>query len=287
MMVDAYRILTDQMTSYWRLDKPLKRFPKLLKYYPLESNIFIVIENPINDDVIRFLRKKIIRKSKLVVVGFYAFDYYAKKESVKAVLSKLPFLEAITTDYNKDTNHIYRHLKKKFGNNITVKEFSPFITFTDKRVEYYYNNKLVLRLYGNNTRCTVYNYSDKKKVHFGTYNLVFMYLLFSYYYAYINRNKEDTNLYLALLSKLHKIRNSYLESHGFTVIDPSPFQDFTMKCFGTPVDSLRESRIEGAELKKKKFRYHPSGKPGKAPELNFSNTSGNQILNEKYLVIKK
>jgi hypothetical protein len=276
------------MTSYWRLDKPLKRFPKLLKHYPLESNNALALEsNDSSKDVVKFIRKKIIRKSKLVVVGFYAYDYYAKKESVKEVLGKLPFIEAITTDYKKDANHIYRHLKKKFGNNITVKEFSPFITFNDKRVEYYYNNKLVLRLYGNNMRCTVYNYSDKKKVHFGTYNLVFMYLLFSYYYAYINRNKGDTNNYMALLVRLQKIRNSYLDTHGFTVIDPTPFQDFTMKCFGTPVDSLRESRIEGAEQKKKKFRYHPSGKPGKAPELNFSNTSGNQILNEKYLVIKK
>ena len=31
-----------------------------------------------------------------------------------------------------------------------------------------------------------------------------------------------------------------------------------------------------------KFRYGPSGKPGKAPEFSFSNISGNQILNEKY-----
>ena len=288
MMVDAYRILTDPMTSYWRLDKPLKRFPKILKYYPLESKDIVSVEdNESSKDVIKFIRKKLIYKSKLVVVGFYAFDYYAKKVSVKEIIGKLPFIEAISTSYNRDANHIYRHLKKKFGNSITVKEYSPFITFTDKRIEYYYNNKLVLRLYGNNTRCTVYNYSDKKKVHFGTYNLVYMYLLFSYYYAYINRNKSDTNNYMALLVRLYKIRNSYLESHGFTVVDSSPFQDFTMKCFGVPVDSLREARIEGAELKKKKFRYHPSGKPGKAPVYNFTNTSGNPVLNEKYLVIKK
>ena len=33
-----------------------------------------------------------------------------------------------------------------------------------------------------------------------------------------------------------------------------------------------------------KFRYGPSGKPGKVPEYQFSNSSGNQIINEKYLI---
>jgi len=31
MMVDTYRILTDPMTSYWRVDKSIKRFQKLIK----------------------------------------------------------------------------------------------------------------------------------------------------------------------------------------------------------------------------------------------------------------
>ena len=287
MMVDAYRILNDPMTSYWRLDKPLKRFPKLLKYYPLSSNTNIKLNANDNLNVLRYIRKKFIKKSKLVVVGFYAYNYYVKKESDKNVLNNFSFYEAITTELSKDARHFYKHLKQKFGNMITVKEFSPFTTFMDKRIEFYYNNILVFRLYGNNTRCTVYNYSDKKKTYFGTYNLVFMYFLFTYFYAYVNRDKYNTNLYIDLLHKFYTIRNKYLESHNITVIDKSPFQDFTMKCFGFPTDSMREARIEGAVKKTKKYRYHPVGKTIKAPEYKFSNTSGNQILNEKYLVIKK
>ena len=112
-------------------------------------------------------------------------------------------------------------------------------------------------------------------------------MLFSYYYAYINRNKKDTDNYMALLVQFNKLRNEYLDNHNITVLDSSPFQDFTMKCFGVPVDSLREARIEGAKNKTKKFRYHPSGKPAKAPNYNFSNTSGNMITNGKYSIIKK
>jgi len=287
MLVDAYRILTDPMTSYWRLDKPLKRFPKILKYYPLETKHTINVDSNTNTDVMKFIRKKILMKNKLVVIGYYAFNYYIKKVSANSIIKDIPFFEAISTDLHKDARHIYSHLKHKFGDKITTKEYVPFITFTDQRIEYYYNNILVLRLYGNNSRCTVYKYSDKKKIHFGTYNLVFMYGMFNYYYAYVNRNKRDTDSYMALLCKFNNLRNEYLDNHKITVMDVSPFQDFTLKCFGAPVDSLRVSRIDGAKNKTKKFRYHPTGKPMKAPEYNFSNTSGNIILNEKYLVIKK
>lgn len=287
MLVDVYRILTDPMTSYWRLDKPLKRFPKILKYYPLTTHHKIEIaKNTNNMECMNFIRRKIIKKSNLIVVGFNAYNYYVRKESIDNVIKEEPFIEAISTNFEKDANHIYKHLEHKFKGMITTKEFSPFITFMDKRVEYYYKNTLVLRLYGNNHRCTVYRYSDKKKIHFGTYNLVFMYMLFSYYYAYINRDKINTNLYLAILYNMYNIKNKYLTSHNITVVDNSPFQDFTMQCYGVPVDPLRAARLDGAINKTKKFRYHPSGKPGKAPDFMFSNTSGNQILNKKYLVIK-
>ena len=49
--------------------------------------------------------------------------------------------------------------------------------------------------------------------------------------------------------------------------------------------------LEGLEKKKQgkrmKFRYDPSGKSGKVPEFSFPNISGNQILNEKYFILKK
>ena len=76
-----------------------------------------------------------------------------------------------------------------------------------------------------------------------------------------------------------------------TVIDDSPFKDFTYKCYGTPVDSFRSSLLSGIEKRKQgkqmKFRYGPTGKPRQAPDYKFSNISGNQILNEKYLILNK
>ena len=36
MLVDAYRVYADPMTSYFRLEKTFTRFSTLLKYYPFD-----------------------------------------------------------------------------------------------------------------------------------------------------------------------------------------------------------------------------------------------------------
>ena len=82
----------------------------------------------------------------------------------------------------------------------------------------------------------------------------------------------------------------YLTKKKITVVDNSSFMDFTFKCYGVPVDVKRSALLEGFEMfkqGKRKFKYNPSGKPGKTPDFSFANSSGNQILNEKYLVLKK
>jgi hypothetical protein len=297
MMVDAYRILTDPMTSYWRLDKSIKRFQKLIIHYPIDQeNANKKIEFKSNNQsqtqlIMKLIRKKIVQKTKLIVVGFAAFDYYVKKDSESNMLNNFTYYELISTDFEKDARRIYKFLNKKFPNKVTTKEYYPFTSFLDKKIEYFVNNELVLRLFGNNQRCIVYNYSENKQTHFGTFNLVLMYFLFDYFYFYVNRDKSNTEIYSGLIAKFINARNKYLDLNNLTVMDKSPFQDFTFKCYGIPTDPMRNALLEGLEKKKQgkqmKFRYGPSGKPGKVPEYIFSNNSGNQILNEKYFIIKK
>ena len=293
MMVDTYRILTDPMTSYWRVDKSINRFQKLIKYYPIDQiNANKKIDFKSNDQLIlKLIRKKIVQKTKLIVVGFAAYNYYAKKDSESIFLNNIPYYELISTNLVKDSKDIFNAFNKKFPRKVTTKEYYPFFSFFDNKIEYYIDNQLVLRLFGNNERCIVYKYSDKKKTHFGTFNLVMMYMYFNYFFYYVNRDKYNTELYSGLIAKFYNLRNKYLDFHNITVLDKSPFQDFTLKCYGVPKDPIRSSRLESLQKKKQgkkmKFRYGPSGKPGKAPEFSFSNISGNQILNEKYFILKK
>ena len=287
MLCDAYRIMTDPMTSYWRLEKAINRFNRLINYYPITNektaNKALDLIKP-NIDMMRFIRKQIVHNSKLIVVGFYAFDYYNNKIIKTAHDKEYPYYELITDTIIKDAEIIEKILKTKYNGKITIKQFSPFLEFFDKRLEFYHDNKLILRLFGNNKRCVVYRYSKKKKTYFGTYNLTYKYLLFDYHYNLINKNTTDIENYNILLSKIAIARNNYLENHNITVIESSPFQDFTLKCIGEPVDVLRESRLQ--KNRSNKFNYKPSGKMINIPKIVFDNISGNEILDIKKLFYK-
>jgi len=254
MLIDAYRVLTDPMTSYWRVDKSIKRFQKLLRYYPIDKNMQVQdnkveFNTRIQTKELQFIRRKIIHKSQLIVVGFYAFDYYMKKADKQYILNRYPYYEVISTEYVKDRKHILNILMNKYNNLITIKEYNPFFNFIDMRTEFYLADKLVLILYGNNKRCIVYKYSEKKTTYFGTFNLVYMYMLFAYYI-----NLSYHKIYKILTSRMIYGRNKYLDTHNITVIDKSPFQDFTIKCIGKPVDPTRDMLLNNKEGK---FIYYP------------------------------
>jgi hypothetical protein len=103
--------------------------------------------------------------------------------------------------------------------------------------------------------------------------------------------KERKELHYLLLIKLIIYRNNYLENRNKTVLDDTPFKDFSLKCFGKSVELKRASFLEGTKKKKQgqkpKEQYKPSGKPNKILPKNYINISGNEILNEKYFIIKK
>jgi hypothetical protein len=289
MLADYYRVITDPMTSYWRLDKSINRFQTLIKYYPFDlTNIDNKVELE-NNDKLKYLRKKIIYNSKLIIIGFQAYNYYIKKINKDEQIN-IPYYEIISTQIKEDALIIYKKLLRKYKN-VKVKQYLPFFEFFDNKIEYYVDDKLILILYGNNERCTVYNYSEKKHCYYGTFNLVVMYILFNYFYNYINKLKTERDIYYLLLIKLINYRNNYLEKRNKTVLDDTPFKDLSLKCFGESVELKRASYLEGMrnrkEGKRPKEIYKPSGKINKLEVRNYINISGNEILNEKYFIIKK
>jgi len=292
MLADAYRVFNDPFTSYWRLEKPLKRFQKVLQYYPIiksDTKISnLITSNSQNNDILKYINKRIIKKHKLIVIGLYGFNYYMKKVNKNKIIN-ISHYEVISIDLKNDVTKIYNKLNKKFKN-ITIVNYFQFYDFIDKSVEFYYNNKLILKVIGNKDICIVNRYSKKKKTYFGTNNLIFMYLLFNYFYYYINKNSDNTNLYLDLIKTFFHAKQEYLDKHDITVLNNSPFQDFTYDCIGEHVDILRKSYIEGLEnLKNKKrfkFIYIPTGVEKKLTYV-YPNCSGNKILNKNFFILKK
>lgn len=282
MLIDAYRVYCDPMTSYFRLKKTFTRFTTLMKYYPLNENAVynkIEYDKP-NNDVMHFIRKSIIHNSKLVVVGHYAFNQLMKQAKMPDnYLIDIQFYQLISIDYTKDVETITRKLKSMFPK-IVYKSYYPFSQFLDKSMEWYIGDTLVLRVYGTNDRCIVYRYSEKKKTYFGTFQLLFLYNLIQYIMGIIRKNKFNETVYLTMLTRMLKARDKYLEDNKLTVLDKSVFQEFTLKCIGEPKDILRASLLERTlkrqNKQKSSFIYTATGKPGNKPKFSFPNTSGNR-----------
>ena len=283
MVVDAFRVYSDPLTSYFRLDKTFNRFTSLMKYYPFDLSK--ADDKPeyknSNEETKRYIRHHILHNSQLIVIGHYGFNYLVKKTMEKYAIKDCPYYQAISINYDEDKNKILNFMKKNLKN-ITSKEFYPFTQFYDKHTEYFQDGICILKLYGHNNRCIVNQFSEKKKVFFGTFQLIFLYLLVDYNYAIVRRDEIEKRNYMILITRLLKARENYLDKHNKNILDRTPFQEFTLQCLGSTEDPLRMARLE--ERKKKeagkqiKFRYDPKGTPGKIPEFRFSNSSGNQIL---------
>ena len=283
MIIDAFRVYADPLTSYFRLDRTFYRFTTLIKYYPFDLSLIKNIPQyeKENKDTKKFIRHKILHDSQLIIIGHYAFNYLVKKIDKNLKVENCPYYQVISINYNEDKVKIGNFLRNNLKN-ITSKEFYPYFQFYDKHTEYYHDNNCILKIYGHNNRCIVNHFSDKKKVYFGTFQLIFLYLLVDYQYAYTRRDSIEKNNYIILITRLLKARENYLNTHNKTILDRTPFQEFTLQCLGSTEDPLRMSRLE--ERKKKesgkliKFRYNPKGVPGKVPNYKYDNFSGNEIL---------
>ena len=293
MIVDGYRVYTDLLTSNWRLEKAYFRSNLLEKHYPIpkvdntNTKYDTIIPKKTDEEVMRNIRKLIIMNSKFVVVGHYGVEYLTKKvDDASVQVSPYPYYQLISTNLKKDYLSVYNILKSMYGKKISYRKYYKFFMFWDERVEFYYENQVVLKLYGNNERCIVHQYSDKKKTYFGTFQLLVLYLLIDYNYAIINKIKHEEKNYLVLLNKLFKAKDLYMDEKKLTIMEPSNFQHFTVECMGTPVDPIRESRLKGLQRLKQgksfKFSYLPKdGVKGNPPNFKFSISSGLRIDTSK------
>lgn len=286
MLIDAYRVYCDPMTSYFRLKKTFTRFNTLMKHYPLnENSAYNTIEYEVllsekEYEVINtFIKTKICNNSEIITIGHHAFNYYMMiADMEEKFYVQEPFHQLISTNYNKHKQAILNMLTQNFQN-ITKKEYNPYFQFFDKSTEFYYKDQLIIRLYGNNERCIVNKSDDGIK--YGTTQLLILYFLGHYNIAQIKNNNFNKVVYMTMITRLLLARDKYLDNKKLNVLDDTPFQEFIIDCIGKPVDPIRSSLLEGLNRKKQgkrmKFSYRPSGNPGKVPDYVFDNMSGEII----------
>ena len=284
ILIDVMRQYNDPITSFWRVEKNLKRANILLKHYDLKFKNSDLKKIKITSTLSKFLdftRKEIIQNSKLLIFGYYAYEYYKSRNEKKNDNEDnfyVPYYDVISTDLENDAKLIYEKLIK-LDSNITIEEYHPFFQFLDVRITFKYDGETFLNLYGGNKMCIPYFYLETKKIHIVTFPYMVQTLLILNLYHMVHNNITESKNMDIYLENIIKIRNQYLKSNNKTILDDTPFQEFRIDCIGDTMTQDRKFRLKAYEkISKKqkiKIRYNPGDKFVKK-EFSYKNSSGNK-----------
>ena len=309
--IDFFRIFTDPHLYYWRLEEKseFKRFKKNLEVWKLKDLIKIKKEKPqiniLSKEHSKKIRDMIVNKSNtLTVVGAYAVEYFKHHMNDTTDL-KIPFYEVVSNNYIQDVHYFRNELEKlrSKSNFISTKEYYPTFQYLNRKIEFYLEEKsgkkdLVLVIYKITDICLPYLNLPKKKLDIGTYQLTLLFSFINYLiYGYLFANKNLENYYSYVIYILINTRNEYLKKNKKSVLDNTPFKEFTFDCKGKAVDFARKATIERTNDYNRrggKGAFMWSYKPNKDGDPDYSkkiqplkNETGLQIKNQSSLTLNQ
>jgi len=302
--IDYLKIITDPF-SYWRLEKCIDRIDLLHKYYPITHiTESIYIGETDNDENIKksinIICDFLINKQDIIVIGFYAYNYFLLKSGLKKIkFVQIPFIEFISKNFVSDAKTLLDILKIDFDK-ITHIEFHPFFIYFSNRVEIYLDDELICIIYDYDKRCLMYQnvkYIDfnnsqyieinNKSVNIGTLTLTLLFANVNILKYKIN-DDDLKQLYISMCSHLIQMKDIFFKINKLNLMDKHIFTDFVTDFIGPNINPDHEILIkyEKRRLKNKPsiYIYDPvkNKKDEKQKNFFFPNISGNQITNIKY-----
>ncbi len=319
MMIDYFRMFTDPMNSYWRLEKHFARYLKLQKTYPL-PRINKPLQIPAYKDkgfskAMNLLFDFMAQRETTLFTGFYAYNYYLylsgyHKYDKSYSYIFMPYLEIYSSDYVNDGMDLIEYIKtlpEEIKSCLSYKEHYPFFQLYGYNVEIYYNDGNdeipIMYLYSNNKRCLPFKEVEYVKfdnlnkdkpeptntmsIKIGCFDLNILHILITLVKVRVDDDNDWNDRLYKLINGYVLFRNYYLSKKKITLYDESVFEGFVIQCIGETIAPDREARLVMKARKKLgkpiKWRYQPSGNDKKLGKYVFLNSSGNQVNNKRNL----
>ena len=322
MIVDYFRMFTDPLVSYWRLEKHFARYLKLQKTYPLPLINKPIEITPFKSDnlhsTINMLEDFLSSLSGIIFTGFYAYNYYLKysgysNKDKRFEQIQMPYLEVYSTNYVEDglkTIEYLKSLPEQISSKISHREFYPFFQFYGYNTVFYFDdvdgNKIpILYLYSNNNKCISYktvpyikfdNIQLKsstvkgKTIDLGSFDFNILHALIILVKIRVDDDNDWNDILYTLINGFVSFRKYYFSQNKKTLYDDTIFEGFVVDCKGETIPPDREKRILIQARKKLGkpliYRYEP-GVSKQPSSYYFANSSGNEIKNEKNFKLKK
>lgn len=322
MVIDYFRMFTDPMISYWRLEKHFNRYLKLQKTYP-----FPLINKPVEiqsfkaDNLhltINLLEDFLSSFTGIIFTGFYAYNYYLKysdysNKDKRFTQIQMPYLEVYSINYIEDGLKIIEYLgslSKEISSKISHKEFYPLFQFYGFNTVFYFELDGVLipilYLYSNNNKCISYKtvpyikfdnikiksllqLQDNKTINIGSFDFNILHTLIILVKIRIDDDNDWNNILYTLINGFVSFRKYYFAQNNITLYDSSIFEGFVIECKGEIIHPDREKRLliqARKKLGKPAIYKYESGVSKYPSSYYFTNSSGNEIKNVKNLKLK-
>lgn len=304
MLIDYFRVITDPLTSYYRLDKTFNRLCLIAKHFPLPEYDTTITISPLSNELdvaFSIVHDFIINKPSLVVIGMYAFNHLIKEIKTDIKNVDINYYEVISTNYKIDTKNMILELQKRINiygkTSITYKENYPFFQYLGYNVDIYYDNIIICRMYHYNIKCIPYNtvpaiyfnnnlqITKAGTIQIGSYAILMLYNLINVMWAKTTNDSNTEELYYNLLSHMVQYKTYYFKHTDKTILDESLFQEFILRCVGETVSPQMEKALR-IELKMKlgkkySWCFNPEKDAKVVTKYVFKNSSGGPINNVK------
>ena len=278
MMIDYFRMFTDPMISFWRLEKTYERYILLQKTYPLP-----LIKSPLV--IPEYKNKEVVKYMTLL------FNEISNYNPINC-----PYYEAYSTNYIDDGLKIIQFIKSLNNDKLSYVEYYPFFQFYGFNVVIFYEDTPILYLYSNNKRCIPYKRvtiskdgkkgSDNNEINIGSFDFNILHALIILVKVRIDNIDNWNDLLYKYINNIVLFRDTYLKKHSKTIYDDTIFQSFVIECTGEIIPPDRERRLR-IEVKKKLgkpyiYKYDPAVSKNSGTFI-FLNSSGNRINNNANL----
>lgn len=306
ILIDIFRMYNDPLTSFWRLSKVFKRMKLLMEkfHYDFKSvDPIKLVGDKDSKSIIDFVLPKLVDKyDKILFTGQLGYLVYTnpdKEFDTNKYLSEIElisddpitigkFIKSLTYQWAESNGHF-----KDYDDIFSIKFYSRFFQYWDKRVIIYYKNKPVFTIIGSSGRCLPFNNSTLKlnnkiiDIKIGSFLVIFNYYFIGYYYCKIHEYSDD-NYYYAnrdIINSLLTVRNNYLKDKDKTVLDSSIYKEFVIDCIGKTVEFSREFLLRMSEKRAKGEKglmtYDPNLNKGSYIEYEFEQSDGLESSLEK------
>lgn len=298
---DMYRVFSNPLHDYpFRLEKVYGRYLLLQKHYfnPMKKPTECKVSNfdKETDEIRQFVFDKFVVGNKDVILsGTGAYEYYIQQSEYPknkgSPYKPEDFYDTvlIVDDIKPEALKILKLLNNK--DDITIREYTKFFQFFDRKLTIFYKEKPVITLMKHNNICTPYHTMEHGSKFF---QIASFDSLVQYTNAMMFRDKLNRDSYYCMFYWLFQVRNYYLSKNKLTgVEEDNLFSHFIIDCKWITKSAIylrMEQRKRRFNEKKGRavYEYRPENKVVKdPPDKRYINASGNQIIQKNKLYINE